>query len=98
VEPFVVGHGASHVVVVDAVVGVGVASDGGSVTARDDDDSVGVVAVAGVLVVDENITREDVGRRSLLVAAGASPAVSASKAVTKVLGADLLSAARIATA
>jgi len=98
VEPFVVGHGAGHVVVVLTPVRVGVAGNLGVRATRDNDGGVGLVAGAGARVVDENITRTDVGRRSLAETAGAGPAVLVGKAVTKVLGTNLLLAARIATA
>jgi len=98
VEPFVVVVAASHVVVVLAEVRGGVAGDLGVRATSDDESGVGSVAGARAGVVDKNITRADVGRRSLTVAALASPAVLVCKAVTKVLGANLLLAARITTA
>jgi len=75
-----------------------VAGDLGAGAARDDEHSVSLVAGARARVVDEDITREDVAGRLLTIAAGPGPTVLVGKAVTKVLGADFLLAARIATA
>ena len=96
-EPLIVRLAASHVSVGLAVVLCGVASDGDRV-GSDDDDSVSRGASARARMVDEDITSLDVGGRSLLVAAGASPAVLGLEAVTKVLGTDLLLAAGVASA
>jgi len=98
VEPFVVVVAASHVVVVDAKVSAGMAGDGRVGAARDDKNGVSSVAVAGILVIDKHITRTDVGRRRLVVAADTGPAVDIGKAVAKALGSDFLLATRIATA
>jgi len=98
VEPLVVSLGGSHVIVSDAVALSRVSGDGGAIATLDDDHGVSVIRVARVGVIDENITSLDVAGRSLEIAAGASPAVDLSKAIAEVLGADLLLAARIATA
>ena len=96
-EPLIVGLAAGHVSVGLAVVLGGVASDGDGV-GGDDDGGVGRGAGAGARVVDEDITRLDVGGGSLLVAAGAGPAELGLEAVAEVLGADLLLAAGVASA
>ena len=96
-EPLIVGLGARHVSVADAIVLGGVASDGDRV-GGDNDGGMSVVVRAGAGVVDEDITGLDVAGGSSLVAAGAGPAVSRGEAVTKVLGADLLLAAGVASA
>jgi len=89
---------ASHVVVVNSIVRRRVASDSGIGSTRDNEHSVCSVAVAGVRVVDDDITREDAIRRRLVVSTGAGPAVSAREAVSDVLCTDFLLAARISTA
>ena len=98
VEPLKVGHAAAHVGVSDVVVRVGVAGDGGVGATRNDKNCMGIVGAAGARVVDEHITGFDVLGRSLVLTTGASPAVGAVEAVTEVLGAHLLRAARITTA
>jgi len=98
VEPFVVRVAARQVGVVLAPKLRGVASNLGMRTTSDNDGSMSSVAGARISVVNENITRTDVGGRRLMIAALASPAVLVSKAVTKVLGANFFLAARIATA
>ena len=49
-------------------------------------------------MVDENVSGLDIAGRALLITAGASPSVSPSKAITKILSADLLLPTRIPSA
>ena len=96
-EPLIVGLAAGHVSVRLAVVLGGVAGNGDGV-GGDDKGGMSRGAGAGARVVDEDITRLDVGGRGLLVAAGAGPAELGLEAVAEVLGADLLLAAGVASA
>ena len=98
VEPLKIRHAAAHVSVSNTVVGVGVASNGGIGATLDDDNSVSSVRRARARVIDENITSLDVGRRSLILTASTSPAMSAVEAITKILCTDLFLAARVTTA
>jgi len=98
VEPLQIRHRAAHVSVGNIVVGVGVTGDGGVGATGNDDGGVSLTRAAGARVIDENITSLDVLGRSLILAAGASPAVSAVETITKILSTDLFLAARITTA
>ena len=98
VQPLVVRHSAGLVVVVLAIVRIGMTSDSGIGSTRDDEHSVSLVAGARSRVVDEDITRDDVGWGLLVVSTSPGPSVLPRKAVSEVLGTDLLLAARISTA
>jgi len=98
VEPLQVRHRAAHVSVGNVVVRVRVASNGRIRTTLNDKSGVSLIRVARTRVIDENITSLDVGWRSLVLATGASPAMSAMETITKILSAHFLLAARITTA
>ena len=98
VEPLQIRHGAAHVVIGNTVVRARVASDSWVGATLNDEHGVSLVRAAAARVIDENITSLDVLWRRLVLAASASPAMSAMEAITKLLCAHFLLAARIATA
>jgi len=98
VKPFEIRHVVDIVSVLNAEVRAGMASNGRSISFRNNEDSMSIVRFARVFVVDENITSLDVVWGRLIITASASPAVVVGETVAKVLCTDFLLAARIATA
>ena len=96
-EPLIIRLRTGHETVRNSIVVRRVASDGDGVNANNNS-CMGRGASARTRVVDENVPRLNVTGRGLFEPAGASPPLPGGKAVTKVLGTDLLLPARIPSA